>query len=53
MIHLFFRYIAGVAAMSCDPIDIDSARYHISTAMTMMDEIRQYCKVNSEVYYDS
>jgi hypothetical protein len=46
-------YIAGVAAMNCDPVDVDSARYHISTAMTMMNEIRRYCDQEKEPFpYD-
>ena len=46
-------YIAGVASMNCEPVDVDSARYHISTAMTMMDEIRKYCNQEKEPFpYD-
>lgn len=46
-------YIAGVASMNCEPVDVDSARYHISTAMTMMDEIRKYCDQEREPFpYD-
>ena len=36
-------YVAGVAAMNIVPFDAETARYHITTAMTMMDEIRRHC----------
>lgn len=46
-------YIAGVASMNCEPVDMDSARYHISTAIMMMDAVRKYCTEQREEFpYD-
>lgn len=46
-------YVAGVAAMNCEPVDLDSARYYISSAKAMMDDIRRYCDEQGESFpYD-
>ncbi len=42
-------YIAGVAALSKVPADVDTARYHFSTALEMMNTIKKICAEEREV----
>jgi hypothetical protein len=43
------RYIIGVAAMGTQPPDVEAARHHFSTALDMMDAIKESCRENGEV----
>ena len=35
------RYLAGVAALSCEPVDRESAALHLERAREMMEQLRQ------------
>lgn len=36
--------------MGTSPQDVDTARHHFSTALDMMDAIKESCKEDGEVY---
>jgi hypothetical protein len=39
MPYISYRYMMGVASLSCSPPDTDSARYHLEIAKGMMDKL--------------
>lgn len=45
----FYRYLAGVASLTMIPVDLESARYHLEKASSMLQTTKKKAREQGEV----